>query len=137
MTRTLLLVLASLPVLGTTACGVPDPVGSDDVVTYVATDVAWLDGEDPIDEVIVRVGGGRVEVRAGCNSLGVGGARVDGGRLTGGTVSTTDMGCGSDVASRQDDWLGELVAAEPEITVTADRVELGSRDAELVAVRQD
>ena len=137
MTRTLLLVLASLLVLGTTACGGPDPVGSDDVVTYVATDVAWLEGEDPIDEVVVRVGGGRVEVRAGCNSLGVGGARVDGGRLTGGTVSTTDMGCGSDVASRQDDWLGELVAAEPEITVTADRVELGSRDAELVAVRQD
>lgn|GEM_PF-3255081 len=107
------------------------------MVTYVATDVAWLEGEEPMDEVVVTVGGGGLEVRADCNSLGVGGARVDGGRLTGGTVSTTDMGCGSDVASRQDDWLGELLAAEPEISVSSDRLELRSAAAELVAARQD
>lgn len=127
----LLLLVLVLP-----ACGGADPVQKDQVVTYVATDVVWLEGEEPIEEVVVSVGAGSVDMRAACNTLHRGGARVDRGRLKGGTVSTTDMGCGSDVATRQDDWLAELLAADPEIRVASDRVELRSSDAVLTAVRQ-
>lgn len=100
--------------------------------TYVATSVPWREGEAPIETVNVRIGDSRVSLSAGCNELSTYNATIKDGMLQSESAVGTDMGCPQPRAD-QDAWLGRLLASTPAITITSDRFELRSKDAELVA----
>jgi heat shock protein HslJ len=78
----------------------------------------------------------RIGMRAGCNSVG-GDARLDGGRLRVGGLSTTEIGC-DPALHAQDRWLADFVQAGPawrlagdELTLTHDDVEIRLTDREI------
>jgi heat shock protein HslJ len=66
----------------------------------------------------------RISVNAGCNTLGAG-YRVDAARLVVEQLASTEMGCDADRMA-QDQWIGELLQAKPEMATTTDAVTLTS-----------
>lgn len=72
---------------------------------------------------------GRLLANAGCNTLN-GSISVAGGKLSGGDLAMTEMGCAPELMA-QDTWLAELLRSEPawrldgpELTITSSRTEL-------------
>jgi heat shock protein HslJ len=85
--------------------------------TFVSTEDVGIPGGGPLNFQFTD--DGRLLASAGCNSAN-GPVSLDGGRLdTGGGLAMTEMGCpGERMAA--DQWLGDLLAAEPTWELTDD-----------------
>lgn len=75
---------------------------------------------------------GNIGASAGCNHMG-GTFRIEGGRLFVGDLATTEMGCEPELMA-QDQWLAELLGANPAVSLTGNDLvlEVGSVRASFV-----
>lgn len=123
MRTTLVLLLLATAALAT-ACGggvaTDSPAGRE----FVATSVA---GHDLVAGTTVSItfgDDGRLRAGAGCNTLGGTWALTD-GRLQVGPLETTEMGCPGELHA-QDEWLADLLAAEPTASLEGDTLTLAT-----------
>lgn len=141
-TARLLLTLLAALALVTSACGDSDP----DVVTQPGDTVelwgrTFLSvaqteaGQDRqlVDGTRVRLefgdDGRTLGASAGCNSMG-GDARLEGDRLIVGDLATTEMGC-DPARHEQDQWLADVLTAEPTAHLSGNELTLTGEDGEI------
>ena len=74
----------------------------------------------------LRFDDGSANATAGCNTIG-GAYRVEDGRLILGDLSMTEVGC-DEPRHAQDEWLGGLLGAQPNVTVTGTELTLSAGD---------
>lgn len=75
---------------------------------------------------------GSLSAGAGCNSMGADNVRVDGGRLVvSGGLFMTEMGCEEPLMA-QDEWLLDVLASSPQITLGGDKLTLRAADGTLI-----
>jgi heat shock protein HslJ len=85
-----------------------------------------IDGEAPISQTTkLTFDGDRIGANVGCNAMG-GDWRVEGGRLIAGPLAQTRMFCQGKLGE-QEQAIGALLVAAPELALTEARLELRSR----------
>src|SRR5690349_8000227 len=102
------LLMVLLPVLGPAGCGGGTATGGG---PWGRTFVSQSTSRPlvPGTRIELRFSDGKVGFQAGCNSVG-GDARIDGGRLVVGEVTSTAMGCDQPHAE-QDTWFATFLQA--------------------------
>jgi len=135
-TRTVLVALAIVPwaaACGSTHAGSSVGGSSDGDLgslvgrSFVSTDIT--DGAqralDAGTTVTLRFGAdGVVSGSAGCNTLSAQATLLDGHLLTDGPVGGTEMGCPG--RQHHDEWLSQLLGADPQVMLDGDRLTLTS-----------
>lgn len=121
-TTVVLLLLATAALVSACGGGVAtdSPAGRE----FVATTVT---GHELVDGTTLSIAfgdDGRLRAGAGCNTLGGTWTLTD-GRLQVGPLETTEMGCPGDLDA-QDEWLADLLAAEPTASLDGDTLTLAT-----------
>ena len=101
------------------ACGADSGGSGLDGREFVSTSVTEAGAERPLvggTQIRLSFADGQLGASAGCNTIG-GAYRVEDGRLAFDGGGMTEMGC-DDARHAQDDWLVDVLAADPAITLT-------------------
>lgn len=120
-------VLVSALIMASCSFGGQPPTldGREFLSTAVMLDdepLALVDGT----RIRLSFAGGQVSAQAGCNTM-FGAYRMDGSTLVVDGVGMTEMGCDPDLHA-QDEWLGDLLAARPNLTLATNDLTLTSGD---------
>lgn len=101
--------------------------------TFLSTEDVGIPGGGPLEFRFTD--DGRLLATAGCNSTN-GPVQLDDGRLVSTDLAMTEMGCEPEVMA-SDQWLGDLLAAEPEWELSDDDGTLVLTAGELVVTMVD